>query len=86
MHEVWIINDPQRTNVLCEVCANPQVAMLAPEVAATLAGISLRTIFKMVEAGQVHYLEEPGGLLLICPNSLLQNAEAPLLRRNLLSA
>jgi hypothetical protein len=86
MHEVWIINDPQRTNVLCEVCANPQVAMLAPEVAAALAGISLRTIFKMVEAGQVHYLEQADGLLLVCPNSLLQDSEALILHKVLPSA
>ena len=70
LHEVWIITDPQTTPVLCDVCANQQAAMIGPQEAALVAGVSLRTIFRWVEAGHVHYLEQPDSGLLICPNSL----------------
>jgi len=56
--------------VMCEQCANSQAAMLAPEAAAVVAGVSLRTIFRWVELGRVHFLEQKDGTLLICPDSL----------------
>ncbi len=42
--------------------------------AAVLAGLSLRTIYALVEGGKVHFTETPDGLLLLCLNCLL-NAE-----------
>ena len=70
LHEVWIITDPQAAPVVCDVCANQQSAMIGPQEAALVAGVSLRTIFRWVEAGLVHYLEKPNIGVLICPNSL----------------
>jgi hypothetical protein len=77
VREVWIISDPQEAApVSCQICASPQCVLLAPEVMATLTGISLRNLFRLVEAGQVHYLEQADGSLLICPNSLPADPEA----------
>lgn len=70
LHEVWIITQPQTTPVLCDLCSGQQSLMLAPQEAAVLSGVSLRTIFRWVEAGQVHYLEQADGLFLICLNSM----------------
>ena len=70
LHEVWIIPDSQTTGVVCDVCANQQSAMIGPQEAALVAGVSLRTIFRWVEAGQVHYQEQAESGLLVCANSL----------------
>jgi hypothetical protein len=70
MHEVWVITRPETTPVLCDLCPGQQSSMIAPQEAAALAGVSLRTIFRWVEAGQVHYLEQADGLFLICLNSM----------------
>ena len=44
--------------------------MIEPVQAAKLARVSQRTIYRWVEGGKVHFLELPGGELLICLNSL----------------
>ena len=44
--------------------------MLTPDQAATIANVSSRTIYRRVEAGEMHYLETAEGFLLICPNSI----------------
>ncbi|MEO8434450.1 MAG: hypothetical protein ABI596_06105 [Pyrinomonadaceae bacterium] len=53
----------------CPFCAG---SMVTPEEAATLARVTLRNIYARVEAGCVHFLETPDGLLLLCANSLCQ--------------
>ncbi len=53
----------------CENCG-AQVPLLTPERAAAIAGVSVRTIFRHVETGQLHFVEPPDGRLLICANSL----------------
>ncbi len=35
-----------------------------------LANVSSRTIYRRVEAGEMHYTETEEGLLLVCANSL----------------
>lgn len=77
MHEVWVITEPQEAPTeLCQICANQEATMLAPEVAAAVAGISLRSLFRLVEAGEVHYLERADGTLLVCLNSLPADPQA----------
>jgi hypothetical protein len=44
--------------------------MLAADLAARIARVSARTIFRWVEAGSLHFNEIEGGSLLICPISL----------------
>jgi hypothetical protein len=59
----------------CDQCRE-DVRMLRPEVAATMADVSVRTIYRWVEAEKVHYKETPDGLLLICLNSLVRDPQA----------
>jgi hypothetical protein len=56
----------------CRSCAR-QVGMITPEEAALLLQTSTRTIYAWVEADLVHFSEQPGGSLLICPDSLPAN-------------
>lgn len=55
----------------CHQCG-AQVRMLTPDAAAATVNVSLRTIYRRVEAGRVHYTELPEGSLLVCANSLSQ--------------
>ncbi len=57
----------------CADCGE-QVAMLTPDQAATIARVSSRTIYRRVEAGEMHYLETPEGHLLVCANSIELNS------------
>jgi len=47
--------------------------MLTPDQAATLANVSSRTIYRRVEAGEMHYLETADRHLLVCANSIELN-------------
>jgi excisionase family DNA binding protein len=44
--------------------------MLTADEAATIAKVSSRTIYRRVEAGEMHYTETAEGRLLVCANSL----------------
>jgi len=55
--------------VWCAGCAN-EVLMVTPQQAAVIARVSVRDVNRRVEAGVVHFLETPGGALLVCMNSL----------------
>lgn len=53
----------------CEECAE-QVRMIRPDEAAIVAATSPRKIYQWIEAGKLHYSEEPSGAPLVCLNSL----------------
>jgi hypothetical protein len=53
----------------CPVCADYSRAVV-PEDAAALAGVNIRTIFRWVESGLVHFTETDEGRLLLCVQSL----------------
>jgi len=55
----------------CAECAG-QVHMLRPEDAAAAARLSVRTIYRWVEAGRLHFIEAPEESLRICLNSLMR--------------
>ncbi|MBI4470241.1 MAG: hypothetical protein HY650_13060 [Acidobacteria bacterium] len=61
----------------CQECAT-QVQMLEPEQAAAVAGVSCRTIYRWVEAERVHFVEDAGGRILICLNSLFDKSKGKL--------
>jgi len=44
--------------------------MLPVALAASLAGVPERLIYQWLEAGKVHFLERPNGVVLICSESL----------------
>jgi hypothetical protein len=53
----------------CSGCS-ALVPMLTPQQASAIAGVSVRTINRLIEAGGVHFIETPDRLLLVCLNSL----------------
>jgi len=68
-HQVQIVRKRKRgTHAWCAACA-ATVRMVTPESAATMAGVTQRTIYRRVEAGELHFIETPDGTLLICANS-----------------
>lgn len=54
----------------CEACAI-DVEMVTPEIAAFLCGTTARNVYRLIESGAAHFIETPGGELLICANSIL---------------
>ena len=61
--------DQVTADVTCAECG-ADVPMLTPEAVAAAFGLSLRGIYRQVEAGRVHFQETSAGRLLVCPNSL----------------
>ncbi len=72
MHEVLMIRRTAgRSLSWCAECA-AEVGMLTPEEAAAIAGVSARSIYRRIEAGQLHFVETPDGRLLLCFRSLVR--------------
>lgn len=67
---------PQAAALWCGGCG-AESAMLAPEAAARAAGTSARHVYRLVEAGRVHFAETHDGALLVCLSSLGPQAPAP---------
>jgi len=57
--------------VHCPVCRK-QMRMVAANDAAIMARLSAREIYQLVEAGQLHFIEDQNGLLYVCSDSLEQ--------------
>jgi hypothetical protein len=57
--------------VWCLECSSA-VPALTPEEAAVLAGVSTRMVYRLVEAGQLHFIEAAEQSPLICLHSLLR--------------
>ena len=73
--EVLVIRKPGGSVLAwCPGCA-VETAMIRPEAAAVLTGLSTRTIYRRVEANRVHFAETTEGSLLVCLNSLLASRE-----------
>jgi len=62
--------------VWCQACGK-QVRMLTPDEAATVAGVSARTVFQWIEASKLHFIELSRDQLLVCGSALpTQETEA----------
>jgi hypothetical protein len=48
--------------------------MLSPDVAASVAAITPRTVYRLIEANQVHFTETDDGQLFVCLDSLSQRS------------
>lgn len=71
MREVVVIRgSPKRQSVFCPECSEAAVFVTVEE-AVKLTGISARAIYRLIEAGSVHFAETADGLTLICPATLL---------------
>jgi hypothetical protein len=65
--------DRRSSLVWCPACRR-QVAMVAPEQAAQLLSVSPRTIYRWVDVGSVHFVENFGHLLICLPALALHTA------------
>ena len=61
----------------CSRCRS-QTTMVTPEDAATLARTRARSIYRLIELGEIHSEEAAGDLLLVCLASLLEKARLDL--------
>jgi hypothetical protein len=70
-HEVFIVRSEGRhpIRMWCPDCA-ADVEMLKPEEAAAIANVSPRTIYRWIEAAQIHHCEGMGGNVVVCPAQL----------------
>lgn len=68
--------------VFCPSCPTP-VVLLTPKEAAALTGISVRMVYRWVEADLVHYLETSADQLLVCPHTFPPFIEESLKGANL---
>ena len=76
--ELWVVRRPRaRAPGWCAACGETE--FVTPETAAVLAGSTTRTLYRLVEAGLVHFLETPEGFLLVCLRSLTTAARPPAL-------
>jgi hypothetical protein len=60
---------PQSVIEWCEGCGH-RSQMLKPELAAQVAGITPRDIYRLIEADKIHFTEAGNGWLLVCLDSI----------------
>lgn len=60
----------------CGACG-AETGMITAEAAARLASVSARSVYRLAEAGLVHFAETPDGGLLVCVTSLSERLAAP---------
>ena len=71
IHERLIVRTASGAHpALCDVCSAGDAILLSPEQAAALTGIPARTIYRLVEAGTIHYKEAASGKLAVCLKTL----------------
>jgi hypothetical protein len=70
-HELFIVRRGAEHSIRmwCPDCA-AEVDMLKPEEAAAIANVTTRTIYRWIEAAQIHHNESRGGNVLVCPKCL----------------
>ena len=64
-----IRRNEQRFVAWCERCG-AEVLMVTPNEAATFACTDARSIFRGVEAGEIHFIDTESGVLLVCCKSV----------------
>ena len=60
---------PQSFQMYCEKC-DQKARFLTVDQTVDLTGLGARTIFRLVEAGELHSEETREGYLLLCPKSV----------------
>ena len=63
---------PQRILLAHCLWCRKQMRMVAANEAALISGLSTREVYRLVEAGQLHFIEGQNGLLFVCVASLAQ--------------
>lgn len=71
IHEVYVFRTASGSLPgLCAECSTGDAIMLPPEQAAAVAHVAVRTIYRWVEAGALHYKDGHNGSLTVCLKSL----------------
>lgn len=74
--EVFVVRrGPAPPAVRCGACGETEI--VSPEAAALLCRTTTRTLYRLVEAGLVHFAETPEGLLFVCLRSLTRQTRPP---------
>jgi len=60
----------------CPECGQ-RVTMYPPAAAALIAGVTVRTIYRLVDEKKLHFLESPAGDLYLCARTLQAPAQPP---------
>jgi hypothetical protein len=68
---VIVISTPKRMIAWCGGC-NKDVDWVTLDEAARLAKTSSRQVIRLIEGGDLHSAETLEGILLVCPDSLIQ--------------
>jgi len=50
---------------------------MTTEAAASITGLPVRALFRLLEAGLIHYREADDGTVLVCVDSLMRRAPLP---------
>jgi hypothetical protein len=70
IHQFYVVRQQKHAPpVVCSQCPVAIASLVAPDEAAVVTGISTRAIYRWVEAGVIHFLENANGSLLVCLNS-----------------
>jgi hypothetical protein len=73
-HRILVLRRPRRSLLAgCAICAGDS---LMPDEAATLARVDTRTIYRWIEADQIHFTETAEGQMLVCLSSLSDNVRS----------
>ncbi|HWN97657.1 MAG TPA: hypothetical protein VNS63_00135 [Blastocatellia bacterium] len=71
IHEFYVIRSASGSlPALCGECSTGDAIMVAPEQAAAIAAVPVRTIYLWVETDAVHYSETPDRSIIVCVKSL----------------
>ena len=64
------MRSPTKAEEPCKICTPKIGLMVSPEAAATITGVPMRRLFKLLEAGLIHFRENNNGAVLICVHSI----------------
>jgi hypothetical protein len=71
IHEFYVIRTASGSlPPLCGECTTEDGIMIAPEQAAMIASVPVRTIYQWVESETVHYRQTSNGSIIVCVRSL----------------
>jgi len=70
IHEFYVIRTSGSLPALCGDCGTGDAIMVPAEQAAVVTHVPVRTIYRWVETGVIHYKEAPDGSMLVCLKSL----------------
>ena len=84
LEQIMIVK--RRRGSVSEWCSGCEleVVMLTPDEAASITSATTRALYRMIDAGRIHYTETQSGLIRLCFASLLQVFDAEIHQGDLL--